>query len=567
MDSMKRIIWKYIGLSVLSTVLLVLPWRLPAAGWLLLFAFVPLFWIEADFAENRAKGCWKYYALTFLLWNLFTTYWIYKATLWGGVFAVLANAFLTFCVFALFRWAKKRSGPKIGYIFLIALWIAWEYFYFDAEISWPWLVLGNGFGDTTMLVQWYEYTGVLGGSLWVMLFNILLFWRMRYKPKEAKAGRYLGGSLAALILLPIGLSLYRYYSYREVENPIEVVVLQPNIDPYHEKFEGGAYSLTREAQDERLLELIAQAISPATGYVFAPETFISEPSVVENEWQKNPSLQRFDRFLQHYPQMAMVVGAVSTLFYHSRTEQPTETARRFGVDSWYDNFNTAFQLSAGEAPMIYRKSKLVIGAEKLPYIRYFKFAHSLIIDLGGAMGGFGTQSEASVFPAPWNRHTSDTTPAPLYVGVAICYESVYGEYFASYVKKGAGIMSVITNDGWWGNTPGYRQHLAFSRLRAIETRRSIARSANTGISALIDQRGDYIQKSRWWEESYLVGNLNINHKLTFYVRHGDMIGRISVYLLVLLLFYSLVSVKYRRSAGPDKGTVGQRRRGNKVAQA
>jgi apolipoprotein N-acyltransferase len=101
-------------------------------------------------------------------------------------------------------------------------------------------------------------------------------------------------------------------------------------------------------------------------------------------------------------------------------------------------------------------------------------------------------------------------------------------------------MSVITNDGWWGETPGYRQHLSYSRLRAIETRRSIARSANTGISALINQRGDYLQKSTWWTKDYLRGEININNKLTFYVRYGDYIGRIASYMLALLLLYWLL---------------------------
>jgi apolipoprotein N-acyltransferase len=183
---------------------------------------------------------------------------------------------------------------------------------------------------------------------------------------------------------------------------------------------------------------------------------------------------------------------------------------------------------------------LVPGVEKQPYAKYLKIVNNLAIDLGGAVGSFGTQAESAVFPAPWNSRPSDTTPAPLYIGVAICYESAYGEYFASYVKKGAGIMSVITNDGWWGKTPGYRQHLSYSRLRAIETRLGIARSANTGISALINQRGDYLQKSEWWTKDYLRGEININHKLTFYVRYGDLIGRVSVYLLVLLLLYWLV---------------------------
>ena len=100
-------------------------------------------------------------------------------------------------------------------------------------------------------------------------------------------------------------------------------------------------------------------------------------------------------------------------------------------------------------------------------------------------------------------------------------------------------MSIITNDGWWRDTPGYKQHLSYARLRAIELRRSIARSANTGISALINQRGDIVARTQRWEEAALRGNLNLNEDLTFYVLHGDIIARLSQFLSVLLLLYWL----------------------------
>jgi len=492
----------------------------------LLVALIPLLWIEADFSRLGAKGCWKYYALTFLLWNILTTWWIWKATQWGSVVAIVGNAFVMFVMFALFRLVKKKTGDWIGYIFLITIWIAWEYFSYDAELSWPWLVLGSGFSETTFLVQWYEYTGVLGGTLWIFLANIFVFKLIKERKRMVIT--------AAIVLLPALTSLIRFYTYTEKSNPIEVVVLQPNINPYNEKFEDGSKPLSQEEQDLRLLAAAQQAVRQTTRYVFAPETAIS--SVEEGHVMFNASIVRIYQFLQEYPHVTFVTGATSTLFY-TGTVAPTKTARQRG-GSWYDIFNAAFQLSIGETPLVYHKSKLVPGAEKVPYAKYLKLANKLLIDLGGAFGSFGTQPESTVFPAPWDKNFK--------IGVAICYESVYGAYFASYVKKGAGFMAVITNDGWWGNSPGYRQHLSYSRLRAIETRRCIARSANTGISAFVNQRGDYMQKSKWWTQDWLREEININHKLTFYTRHGDLIGRLSIYLLVFLLLYWLTLFRFRR---------------------
>ena len=131
------------------------------------------------------------------------------------------------------------------------------------------------------------------------------------------------------------------------------------------------------------------------------------------------------------------------------------------------------------------------------------------------------------------------------IAPVICYESVFGEYITSYVQKGAQLIFIITNDGWWKNTPGYKQHMSFARLRAVETRRSIARSANTGISCYINQRGDVMQPTKWWVEASVKGKLNINSTITFYVKYGDYIARISLFSSILLLMIML-SERFRR---------------------
>jgi len=161
-------------------------------------------------------------------------------------------------------------------------------------------------------------------------------------------------------------------------------------------------------------------------------------------------------------------------------------------------------------------------------MKYLGFMKNIAIDLGGTSGSLGRQEEPSCFEL---KDGSKIAPV-------ICYESVFGEYLTKYVKKGAGLIVVITNDGWWRNTPGYKQHLSFSRLRAIETRRCVARSANTGISGFINQRGDLLQPTGWWTEDVIKGSLNVNDEMTFYVKHGDYIARICLLtgsLLVLLL--------------------------------
>ena len=150
--------------------------------------------------------------------------------------------------------------------------------------------------------------------------------------------------------------------------------------------------------------------------------------------------------------------------------------------------------------------------------------------MGGISGSLGKQDEREVFKSP-----DSTGAAPM-----ICYESVYGEYVTEYVQRGAHLLFVITNDGWWGNTAGYKQHLQYARLRAVETRRDLAQSANTGISAFINQRGDIMQATAWWQPASIKSTMRANTELTFYVRYGDYLGRVAILLSIFLSLYAFV---------------------------
>ena len=182
---------------------------------------------------------------------------------------------------------------------------------------------------------------------------------------------------------------------------------------------------------------------------------------------------------------------------------------------------------------VYIKSKLVIGVETMPYPEYLGFLRKLTIRLGGTFRSNGVQEFRE------NLYSLDDSTG---VAPVICYESIFGEFVSDYIKEDAGFIFVITNDGWWGDTPGYRQHLSYSRLRAIENRRSVARSANTGISCLINQKGQVLQHTNYWEPDALRGELNVNDKLTFYTRHGDFIPRTAYFFSLLLLLYTLTRI-------------------------
>jgi apolipoprotein N-acyltransferase len=515
-------------LFILFAILISVPFLVPHTAPLALIAFIPLLLAESFF---KGKMAWINFYLPFLIWNLATTYWIYNATVAGAAAAVIANALQMSLIFMLFRWFKKRTNEKLGYMFLIIAWLAWEHFYFDAEISWPWLTLGNTLATSHYLAQWYEYTGTLGGSLWILLVNVVLFRIMRDRNMFAKFGvmpqsvSLTGKSIkirtalaALLIVVPIIISLSKYYTYKEVGERKQVVVLQPNIDPYNDKFAG----MSQAKQDEILLTLAKNSSELSTDLIVAPETFTS--GVSENAPMSHETSVKLVDFLKSRPNTDLLFGATTYLVYGLK-DKPTYTARQSDY-GWYDVFNTAIYTDSSANFKFYHKSKLVVLVEYLPYPQFLDFINSFAIDLGGATGSYGTQKERDVFKS---------SNSNIVVGAAICYESIYGDYYREYVQKGANLMTIITNDGWWGNTPGYNQHLRYASLRAIETRRDIARSANTGISAFINQKGDIVSQTKWWQPAYLKGEVTLNEKITVFVKYGDYIGRIATFALILFI--------------------------------
>jgi len=542
---------KFWLLSVFSGGLLALSW--PAIGdqwYLIFFAFIPLLWLEREIlrssARRKALNVFGFAYLSFFLFNLLTTWWIYYASDWGMAMAVICNSFFMATVFSLFSYSKKWVGERQGYFGLLFLWIGFEYLHINWELSWTWLTLGNVFANQVQWVQWYEYTGVLGGSLLILLVNLLLFstlLRMLDRKKQgadhteatltpdlkitpALTSALFPLFLAAILLLMLGVySANRFKSYQAEGEKINAAVIQPNIDPYYDKFQGIAESV----QIDMMLAQAQAIVCDSIDLVILPETAFPTPS-----WEHDLSFmygtEEFKSLIDNYPDLRVITGILSSKLY-LKGDELSSTAKKLPGEGWYDNYNAAMHLDSSDNIDIHRKSKLVLGAEKIPFMKTFPWLKKLSISLGGTTGRYGTQEFPSVF---------FDGNAKRGVGPIICYESIYGEYVTQYVRGGAELLVIITNDGWWDDTPGYKQHLAYARLRAIECRRAIARSANTGISAYIDEKGQILQQTGWWEEAAITQALQLNTEQSFYVRFGDFLGRISSFVAPLFLLLAWV---------------------------
>ncbi len=548
---------KKLALACAGGILLWAAWPPHPGGFsfLLFLGLVPFFWIEELITREKAGNsrlqvfAWTY--LGFLIWNGATTWWISLASPGGGIFAVLANSAFMALVFLLYHIARQQLNRNFAYLSFFAYWLGFEYLHLHWELAWPWLTLGNGFAEWPQAVQWYSLTGVLGGSLWILAVNMLLFRAIRlqgifmHKQRELPEDKDLALARKArlalsifkllfLIVVPLSLSAWSWKHYEEKGDEVEIVIVQPGIDPYTEKFPGGSHFIKYRDQIERFIRLSEEKITPSTRFVLWPETALPGGINVERFFQSN-QYRQIRQFLERHPQMALVCGIEGYRIYEDSLK-PTATARWSNGKFWYDAFNSAIMVGAETPYQFYHKSKLVPGVERMPYPGLFGWLDYFAIDLGGISGSLGMQDEPSLF-----RTKDSLTIAPV-----ICFESVFGDYMAKFVRQGAQAVFIMTNDGWWGNTAGYKQHLAYASLRAVENRKSIARSANTGISAFINQKGIRIQQSKWWTATALRGNIRFNEEKTPYALNGDVIGRVAAFMAVFFLLFTLSSILTNR---------------------
>ena len=530
---------KYIFLSLISALLLSISWPTYGIPFFIFFAFVPLLLMEQEiskFSKINKKG-WVVFGLTYLaffIWNVVTTGWLYHAknpdgnnSLLAVAIPVIVNSLLMSLVFQLYYWYKKVRGTYFGLVFFVAIWLSFERFHLNWEFTWPWLNLGNAFSEYPQLIQWYDTIGATGGSFWILLINVFAFYTLRIW----QAGRIRKdlvkniSILTAIIVLPLLISIYKYNSYQEKPvGEVTTLLLQPKLDPYTEKYSKDSLQILGE-----LLSLAEENSKTKVDFFIAPETaFPGNGSLSENGFNKSTSIAIAKEFLGKHPQSIFLTGASTHKFLFDEADtEDYSTEIQKGV--WVNSYNSALQIIPNKEVEVYHKAKLVPGVEIFPYIRYLKpILGDAMLDFGGANSSLGIDKERKVFSNRFNK----AKMAPI-----ICYESIYGEYVTDYVKNGANLLAIMTNDSWWDNTEGHKQLLSYARLRAIETRREIVRAANSGISAHINARGDILQDTFYDDRTALLVKANLLEEKSIYTKIGDLISRIAIFVLGFLIIY------------------------------
>ena len=537
-----------LALSVLSGLLLAFAWYPHGLAFLIFFAFVPLFSLsEISLQEGKrnafGRGILLFYP-AFFVFNIITTYWIAYCTVPGAAAAVVANALLQTLTFSAWHACRKQvKNGVLQVVMLIAFWISFEYLHLNWDLTWPWLNLGNVFACEPDTVQWYSITGTAGGTLWIILLNFMFSGLIGHIQQHNRKGivRYVI-SVAATYAIPCGISMGMFFyenSHLEHDTPIEAVIVQQNTDPWEEE-----YRLTNTQEIQRILDVAQPYINEKTNLVITPESAIAHTIDME-ALRKHTFMEgdtRFEGFAlldsvtAVYPNLNFVLG-LSTVSISDHKTSPV--AREYIPGQFMEFFNTAGFYNKNGLVSHYHKSRLVPGVEKMPFPKVFGFLENAIIELGGSNSSLGNDTEQRTFEF-------EVDGKPMRIGAAICYESVYGELVANFVKNGANLLCVITNDSWWDDSPGHRQHFEMSRLRAIETRRYVLRAANGGFSGVISPTGSVLMRTKYDERTAIQTLVCAQTRETFYVKHGDYIARIAIVLTFAALLFSIVAAVVRR---------------------
>ncbi|MHB1049791.1 MAG: apolipoprotein N-acyltransferase [Bacteroidota bacterium] len=504
-------------------------------GILACFGFIP-FLLLTDKIKSFGRF-FRYSYGTFLLFVLITLYWV-------GGFTHFKDPYLMFAGLALFLWQpffftipaslyyfiRKNIPHDISILTFPLIWVTFEWLYALGEFAFPWLTIGNTQTYNLLKIQLVDQTGVYGLSLWVLSINILTFFFIRsLSGHYSKSTRFI--LLTAIVLTYVAPDIYG----RRVEIPnsektgITVGIAQPNIDPWN-KWEGAQSFSGRWQQIQSYLAFIRQHISESTDMVVLPESamLLNVPELFEQSKEISRVVDSLD--------VTLLSGYAKVSYYYDNSAPVSSNVLK-GTNIRYDSYNSILMFEPGSRRIqTYSKMRLVPFAERIPYADHVPF---LIEPLrwGVGISNWGMGRDSTLFE---NERLGSKFLS------MVCYESIFPEFVASFVNKGAEFLVFITNDSWWGNTSGARQHNQYAILRAVENRRWVVRCANGGISSFIDPFGNIYDQTKMYAKAYIQMKIFPKTEKSFYTLHGDWIARINASVTLIILILTIGYTFYRK---------------------
>ncbi len=499
--------------------------------YLLFVALVPYLILLSQKRDLAEINRFTYY--TFFVFNLIALYWVGSWTkdadpflMLSGIALLFFNPLLFLIPSTLYYFVKKNLNEKLAFWLFPFFWVAYEFLYSVTEFRFPWLTLGNGAANFTSFIQIADVIGVYGLSLLLLYVNVSIATSLLSFRAEGKIQKRSLLFAVVLIVLPLIYGAVKLNEKIDSKGEITVGLIQPDFNPW-KKWDAG----NLDDQLKTYFTLSRKAINHGAEIIVWPETALPVYLLSGSYFQYVNGIRNF----LDSNNVCLVTGMPHVKFFHDSTQAPFDAKKSEYGKYYYATYNSvlAFQPKSREVQQ-YGKIKLVPFGEKVPYVEYFPLIGK-IIKWNVGISSWNVGRDTTVFTLENCVARDLVKVAPL-----ICIESIYPDFVAQFVKKGAEFISVVTNDSWYGNSSGPYQHKAFAALRAVENRRFVVRAANGGISTIIDWKGRTLAQTKMFEKTFLVGKVKLNNAPTFYTNHPLLIPFAVLGVLLLLFGYLIL---------------------------
>jgi apolipoprotein N-acyltransferase len=436
----------------------------------------------------------------------------------GGLLLFVNPALYLIPVF-LHHYALRTIGKK-GALFLFPFfWVFFEYLYTLTDLRFPWLTLSNSVTGFNYFIQIAEIIGAYGISLLILFINLLIYLFISDYKKNGKINYLIGNAIFSILVVIIIYGVIKNNVDYDRGEKVRVGLIQPNLNPW-EKWSGG----NLEEQIDLYLELSQKAVDKGAKIIVFPESALPVYLLSGNY---DFEVSRIRNFVNKN-NVFLLTGMPDINFYYDGEKAPEDAKETKVSGAKYTSFNSILGFSPDSfAIQKYGKIKLVPFGEKVPFVEEIPLLGDLIKWQVG-ISSWNTGSGIKVFEYGKNK-----------IGGVICIESIYPDFVAEFVQKGAGLITVVTNDSWYGYSSGPFQHKEISRLRAIENRKYVVRAANGGVSCIIDPHGKIISETELFTRDVLVGDITFNYEKTFYSSFPliipNFVTGISIAIFILFL--------------------------------
>ncbi|GJQ61998.1 MAG: apolipoprotein N-acyltransferase [Melioribacteraceae bacterium] len=511
---------------ILSGVLLGASFPPSPLPFLAFLAFVPYFSVIEK--RNGLGSINRATYLFALVFNIITLYWVGSWTeeadpflKISGVVLVFFNPLLFLIPSTLYHIARKYTGRKYAIWFLPLFYAGYEYLYTITEFRFPWLVIGNGQAYFNTYIQIADIIGAHGITILVLLTNIFLYFALK---QFYNGGKYLRQVVYASLIfaVPLLYGVAKGYPVKTLPG-FRAGIVQPDMNPWN-KWETG----NLEKQLEDYLSLSDSCIADGADLVVWPETAL--PVYLLSGRYEN-IVEKIHAFVDSTG-VPVLTGMPHANIYRNRESAPWDAKPIKGGDEAYTSYNSILLFEPGTNEVErYGKIMLVPYGEKVPYVESLPWLGDLLKWEVG-ISSWNTGRDTVVFETKINEQNIN-------IGGVICIESIYPDFTAQFVGKGANVLAVVTNDSWYGYSSGPFQHKAISILRAIENRRYLIRCANGGVSCIISPSGEIEEETELFTRTYLTGMVYPNNELTFYSRFPLLIPGLST---VTIVFFAILGL-------------------------